>query len=268
MEAIYMHYAVGVITKQVPNEYTLAEILSPYDENLEVEPYVAKTKQEIIDDAKKTISEIIAYLRDQSNEDKDPSRYQDIFRWHANKIKLYEDALEKNDPDTFYKLGIDLECFSEDNFDEDKNYLSTYNPDSKWDWWCIGGRFSDVLPKNPMPISEWPEKIKLTDEEIKEKHEHIYNVYQTIQDGTYDGFYRVEYMQQKYPTLQSFCEAHVNPHLYAIVDLDGLWHEPGRMGWFSSMAEPDKEREWNDKFYDTFIVPNRDCYITVIDCHI
>ena len=35
--------------------------------------------------------------------------------------------------------------WDENMIDEEGNLLSTYNPKSKWDWYEIGGRFSDMI---------------------------------------------------------------------------------------------------------------------------
>lgn len=44
------HFTVAVITAKKEN---LEEMLAPYDENLEVEPYIERTKKEIIEKARK-----------------------------------------------------------------------------------------------------------------------------------------------------------------------------------------------------------------------
>lgn len=44
------HFTVAVITAK---KEKLEEMLAPYDENLEVEPYIERTKEEIIREARK-----------------------------------------------------------------------------------------------------------------------------------------------------------------------------------------------------------------------
>lgn len=44
------HFTVAVITAKKEN---LEEMLEPYNENIDVEPYIDKTKQEIIEKARK-----------------------------------------------------------------------------------------------------------------------------------------------------------------------------------------------------------------------
>lgn len=54
------HFTVAVITARKEN---LEEMLEPYDENINVEPYISKTKQEIIEEARKRKEN---YLKEQN----------------------------------------------------------------------------------------------------------------------------------------------------------------------------------------------------------
>ena len=58
------HFTVAVITAE---KEKLDEMLAPYDENLEVEPYVERTKKEIIEIARKRKEE---YSKEQKEEKK------------------------------------------------------------------------------------------------------------------------------------------------------------------------------------------------------
>lgn len=49
------HFKVAVITAK---KEKLEEMLASYDENLEVEPYIEKTKKEIIKEAQKVLDEL------------------------------------------------------------------------------------------------------------------------------------------------------------------------------------------------------------------
>lgn len=96
------HYTVAVFTSD--KKQSIHELLAPYDENIEVEPYIEATKAQLIQEKK------------QQRED-------------GTDEELYQKAIE----------GI------EDRLDENGNLLSTYNPDSKWDWYKTGGRWKDLL---------------------------------------------------------------------------------------------------------------------------
>lgn len=121
------HFIVGVITEEGPNcdyEECLADLLEPYDENIKVEPYVYRTKEEIIENEKKRKTEII------EAREKGESFYVDESR--------EEPYLKAETDEDFYNLGYD----EYRDYDENGNELSTYNPNSKWDWWVVGGRWS------------------------------------------------------------------------------------------------------------------------------
>ena len=96
------HYAVLVLHKEDQNIDTL---LAPYNENLEVEPYLKLTNDEAIIKAKEI--------------------YDDNNYSEKELIKNYAD-------DYGYIILND-------------GLYSTYNPNSKWDWYEIGGRFSKGL---------------------------------------------------------------------------------------------------------------------------
>lgn len=58
------HFTVAVITAK---KEKLEEMLAPYDENLEVEPYIERTKEEIIKEARKRKED---YSKEQEEEKK------------------------------------------------------------------------------------------------------------------------------------------------------------------------------------------------------
>lgn len=56
---------------------------------------------------------------------------------------------------------------------------------------------------------------------------------------------------------------------YAFIDVDGHWHEPGRMGWFGMSDATDEgmakyDAEWEEVLKNH----GEDWYCTVLDCHI
>lgn len=96
--------------------------LAPYDENIEVEPYLKYTKQQAIDRAKKDI---------------------------ASGHYIYGSAMSKkeveaiNADEGYYQYALKMWGYTPD---ENGNLMSTYNPKSKWDWYTVGGRWSGYLP--------------------------------------------------------------------------------------------------------------------------
>lgn len=82
-------------------------------------------------------------------------------------------------------------------------------------------------------------------------------------------FYKKEYYVEKYGNKETYAKLTNAFSTYAVLK-NGEWFEPGQMGWFGcSSASPADEREFSEKYFDTFIkdLPD-DTLITVVDCHI
>lgn len=134
----------------------ISNLLSPYDESIKLPPYVAYTREQAIEATRKDIEDFKnseCYME----YSKDPKAYRE--KWSNNKAHL--DYLENEFPKKL--KWSDDECYeymAEDYrldgmVDKDGNLLSNYNPNSKWDWWVIGGRYSGVLKgKNSMLLSD------------------------------------------------------------------------------------------------------------------
>lgn len=136
------HFAVYVFTKE--NGKSVDELLAPYNESIEYAPYVQYTKEQAIEKAKK---EIESY------------KNSPLYKEYLSDPELYKE--KHNNPDHINYLEnefpkrlnwTDDECYEyikdwyeDDMVDNNGNLLSTYNPNSKWDWYEIGGRWDGSL---------------------------------------------------------------------------------------------------------------------------
>ena len=135
------HFAVYVFTKE--DEKNVDELLAPYDEQIAYAPYVLYTKEQAIAKVREDIEEYknglyAEYLAD-------PAAYKEKCG-NANHIDYLENEFPKKlnwTDDECYEYQ--KEWFEDDMIDEDGNLLSTYNPNSKWDWYSIGGRWDGNL---------------------------------------------------------------------------------------------------------------------------
>ncbi|MEV0646036.1 hypothetical protein AB0I28_12300 [Phytomonospora sp. NPDC050363] len=141
-------------------EDTIGEILAPYDENTEVEPY-----REYEDGGPeefwwvKSVRQAVQDLRDGTGiKPYDPN----LLGWSTAASTLTADEQRADlvkEADWSFHLGekptwetvakLYTERYSSEessrlyyDADSDRAYtLTTYNPESKWDWWSIGGRW-------------------------------------------------------------------------------------------------------------------------------
>lgn len=264
------HYAVLVLHKANQN---IDDMLAPYSENLEVEPYKEYTKQEALDYIKKEYVPYNDFMKNYSDDE--------LINWFVNQYGSYS-------------IG------------KDGNIYSTYNPNSKWDWYQIGGRFDGELhltdeallegikeykdhhkyevPKedyelyrtvNSAPIKDIQWITHLSDDE-KEKYRRWWAINvegEEPEDGEAKDdhfFWNPEWYKQRYRDAETYIRTIELPCYHAVVTPDGEWHEESRMLFFACTdGSPEDELEWDLNFYDTFLKNENSNYIaTIVDCHI
>jgi hypothetical protein len=122
------HFTVGIIVpgQELSNIQTFIAVqMAPYDENEEVEPYVSYSVEEAQADLTRDIARFERILQRQ-----DADYNLEKCREHLGKLRV-------TTPEEKYRDYI----AHHEHFDEDGDPISTYNPESKWDWYVIGGRW-------------------------------------------------------------------------------------------------------------------------------
>ena len=259
------HYAVLVLHNDGQN---FDKLLAPYNENLEVEPYLKYRYDEAIKKAKEEYG-----YRHRSN--------KELFKIFADEYGLID-------------INGDL--------------YSTYNPNSKWDWYLIGGRFSDGLELTDEGIDEaiksydhgWfgqaseeeqIEYVKYADsapikyikwftplsQEEKDKLRRWWEINvegDELRNGEEKDkyfFWNPEWFKRRYKDADTYIKLKEMITFFAVITPDGKWYAPSNMGWWACTdGEPEDELRWDLEFYDKFIEPNlnSDLICTVVDCHI
>lgn len=276
------HYAVAVITKE-GKPWEVNELLYPYDENLEVEPWLYMTKAEVIEEAKKS-NELTIVNQSRVLEKDNLTKEQREFT-----EKDYKEALRKKrlfaDED-FYNDYIKRNYY-EDSIDENGNVYVTWNKDAKWDWWTEGGRWSNKLKikEEARPNyndEEYVDSAKISDidfdyveKAVKEKATRFWEIIvegDSLKDGEEKPFnlYKVDYLKERYINKEGYVKSVTEFGTYAILLPDGTWCEPGKMGWFGvSSANNDDEREFEKNYFNILDREKyKEYYLTIVDCHI
>lgn len=172
------------------------------------------------------------------------------------------------------------------------------NPNAKWDWWVIGGRWGGMLrlksgcPGNSgakswtnrdIPSQEgWCDQARLKDVDLMadqpayDRAARFWEVYiegkrlrKGEQKEDFDALYRREYYLEQFGTKEAYAHDAVSFPVWAFVTLDGEWHEKGDMGWFgSNNATKDSRKSFSDELCEALANVDPDCYITIVDCHI
>lgn len=225
------HFSVAVFTK--PNQ-TVEELLAPYDHNLKVEPWLAYTKQQAIDEVK-------------------------IFNENLSDEECWELYLRDYD---YYSI------------DKDGNVYDNWNYDAKWDWWRIGGCFAGTLIKNdelvdsgkvkdvkfPCNHGEYSKALDFWDMCVNNK---------PARNGeAYKAEYRAPYYIEMYGNRETYARSQAQFSTNAVVTPDGKWHEAGLIGPGIDLVEPEEKAEWDKYYKERFIdAADPEWTVTIVDCY-
>ena len=212
------------------------ELLAPYSEELETEPRLTYTKAEAIQHARQNYEE--------------------------------------------YRNRPDEECwaFMADGCktDADGNIYTTYNPQSKWDWYVVGGRWDGFLIVNGEHVNtaHIGEIDFSPDEEAYKKALRFWDVVVSHEPAEPDEdcftFFNEDYYLDYYGDRETFARRQSGFMTHAVITPDGVWQERSEMGWFGFSNETPKQgADWDEHYLERFI-KNTDpkLMMTIVDCHI
>ena len=262
------HFTVAVFSDGTK---TVDELLSLYNENIEVAPYISETKEQMIERAKERKADYI----ERKNKDEETSDW----------MQQYIDA---STDEELYQCEFDDDY----QYDADGNQLSTYNPDSKWDWYSIGGRWNGMLKAktglhgggglfspNRREQGKY-DSAKVSDidfspdEEIYKKSIRFWEVVVDKQEllpgedkNNFFNYYKESYYTSRYGDKETYARLQASFSTFAVITPDGKWYEKGKMGWWAAVSN--EEMAWDEKYKERFIdTANLDWTLTIVDCHI
>ena len=253
-----------IMTPEYAENNTFEDSLEKYNENIEYEPYVSG---EVSDYEKVRFLEY--YNKDKVNEDAIKNEFVDTHagvegfqsfedfknKWGSDDRMRYVHTLAYDHKDEYCKFFI--EKFQELFADFDNQYeehgegwndyhwkkndngvweeWSTYNKNSKWDWYALGGRWGkSIKTKSGEFVDEcfldeidWS-PFKPEDYEEETKKDWRGNEYRKLKDSV-----QYHYTENDVP----FC-----------LIIDGVWYERGKMGWWACVSDEKEKGDWNEEF--------------------
>lgn len=251
------HYLVSVlVSKEVPLKGVMERVdqaLAPFDEAIEVEPYLQCNEAMIIEETKERFQQIkrnvLAYAYQHSSATSDMEALDWFYtvkpyvQEPRSEQLVYIDEIYDSLESAFYQELTDNDYWAMASdphhilrnfytlFLENGELYSTSNPNRKWDWYCPGGRWEDYL----------------TDEVVNNP-----------------SFYR----KNGFTTLNALKERPSDVS-FALLDLEGNWHEPGQMGWFGmSTKTPESQQAYQAKMDQYLETLPPETWICFVDCHI
>ncbi|RXI57262.1 hypothetical protein DP122_00325 [Clostridium tetani] len=222
------HFTVGVLSNK--NGEDLKELLDPYQEN---------------------------------NMGDCPKEYLEFNECDKEDIEEYEEY--KNEYETLDQFMEKYHGYRKN--EETGKYGYWENPNAKWDWYTVGGRWSNkILTKD----GERVDYAKLKDIDWVGMTEKSRKKAQSIWDSNPEGFERYLNGIHKDDTKESYIKRESEFKTFAVITPDGEWHEKGDMGWFGCSSETEDEaKEWDLSYYDKFIKnADQELMLIIVDCHI
>lgn len=159
--SLYGDTARDITAGTALNDY-LNAALAKFDENVEVERWVSK--EDTIAAGRKSIEEYrdSVYARFLA----DPVKYaEDVNSEHLTYLREeFPKKLEWTDEEVYADAIEEPE-----NIREDGAVRHTYNPESKWDWWTIGGRWEQTYrERQGEKILAWREELQRVLENMRD----------------------------------------------------------------------------------------------------
>ena len=253
-----------IMTPEYAENNTFEDSLEKYNENIEYEPYVSG---EVSDYEKVRFLEY--YNKDKVNEDAIKNEFVGTYagvegfqsfedfknEWGSDDRNRYIHTLAYDHKDEYCKFFI--EKFPELFADFDNQYeehgedwnssswkkngngvleeWSTYNPDSKWDWHSLGGRWSNSIKTK---FGEFVDKCFL--DEID---------WSPFKPEDYEEETQKDWSGKEYHPLKDSVQYHYTENdVPFCVIIDGVWYERGKMGWWAFVSDEKEKGDWNEEF--------------------
>lgn len=175
----------------------------------------------------------------------------------------------------------DIDDFMENYYGYHQNDYGEWgyitNPNAKWDWYVIGGRWSQYLRLKNSNLRVDEAYVRDIDFGIDpEKYKKALRFWEIAVEGAEPTaeekekwfFYRSEYYVQEYGTKEKYAEMSASLSPFAVVTADGEWHEAGNMGWFGMSDTTKESRDKLSEYFKKYVEENPNLLLTVVDCHI
>ena len=258
------HFTVAVFTTD--DGLSVDDLLAPYDEEITVAPYVSNTKAGLIQHERELIQRAFdgAYAKWRKN----PAKYEAECRnpEHIDYLKTIPDRMQWTDEQVYQEAAK----VYKDSLNADGDVISTYNPNSKWDWYEIGGRWKDMLILKDKSQCDEALVSEIDFEAIRKRDAAKLKPYKEEMKEHW-SFTNEEYMRKLFRSEAEYIQLGTTFRTWAVVTPDGKWHSPGDMYIFvMTDATPEGEREWILSYHERFIKPaiEKGWRMTIVDCHI
>jgi len=285
------HYTVLVINTQGIDD--VDEQLEPFDESIEMDPY---EKGEVSKEDLKSFKEFYTSTGQSAPYGLGYTPADKVLNKKLTIEQLYEKYGDDWNSRRWKVLRVKHNGVVTDKWIE----VSTYNPNSKWDWYSVGGRWTgmfklkegaDGAVGEPGAFGNKPRIEDGVDQACKgdidwdgmidpKRFDEAMRFWELTVEGQQPvndeekemikfEIYKPKYYIERYKDKTTYAKCRTQFSTYAVLK-DGEWIAPGEMGYFGlSGAEANDELEFQLSYMKNIIEPLPDeALLTVVDCHI
>lgn len=276
------HFTVAVFREKGQD---LDSLLGPFNENLDVEfvNVEARCKEEYENEEIELVK---------TPDGKYLFSFDELFRVHGT-IGTGRDTHKVPEGQGYEVVTVNfnvkyptLKDFMEDyhgyKYNEEHSAYGYYtNPNAKWDWWSIGGRWEGLIETKAGKKVNSAFMCDINLEGDKKVYIEAIRTWELLVEGVEpetdldkeildDFHYKKEYYLERYGDKENYALECSTPTTYAILLPDGTWIEPGEMGWFGCSSATNEGyaayREKRKEVYSRALENNWN--MTIVDCHI
>ena len=242
------HFSLLVVDTE--NKKSVDEWMTPFYEGLEKDRRIDWTVQDVLDYFKK------------------------------ENVDFPYDHVDESNLDKYLEIAKELD-FNTTEHDTEGNLYYLGNNNAKWDWYQIGGRWSNMLRKSDGTRCDACEIKDLDlslDTELYNKAKRFWEVVVEEQPLTdverlsdFFAMFKPEYYIEMYGNKDNYAKDCASFSTFAML-LDGEWHEQGKMGWFGMSNTTDESLQEYTNFFNKKLKELKETHphakVTLVDCHI
>jgi len=230
------------------------ELLAPYFGGKVCEPYVRFTKEQLIRKEREFFQSIFEAQYSMWQADAYHPEHIKLLKPLPELLKrtdeqVYQDAISNYEPDMIAPEG---------------GILTRNNPNSKWDWYVVGGRWTGkLILKNGCEGKRGTSRLQDT---MSQNYDSA-----LMTDVDFEKMKQEQLLSlQPYESVVEYTEILSLFHTCAVITPDGKWHAQEKSLCHTTLDEMTAdERDWRINYYKHFIQPaiENEWHITIVDCH-
>lgn len=207
-----------------------------------------------------------------------PEQYLEFFDVTDEYLKEYQENPEHQKE--YPNFEAFMHSYSRYEKNDDGRYGYRENPNKKWDWYQLGGRFGNSLILKDGRFANQAKAKDISWQMMEERRrieaERDWQAFTIWLNSENRGNCHTHFKwgvqsdkekKDEYESKESFMERRRSFTTFAVVK-DKQWAEKGSMGWWACVSNEKPPTEWQAQFRAIIESLNEDELVSVYDCHI